>query len=147
METLREQAKNNAIKMIKNNLDRYNELTHLSHNHIWLEVYPDGKCNEAEEVDRNTSHWIDYPDKAVATIYTIANCEFCDCDACVSWRDAHDEDMSDKEFAAKWGYDRLEVSDTDFAQHLKDYESYIDPTDDVLSAIDDIEHGYFSDEQ
>jgi hypothetical protein len=56
--------------------------------------------------------------------------------------------MTDEEFEAKWGYDRFEAYGLDysFSQHLKDYDAYIDPTDDVLEAIDEIEHGYFDDE-
>lgn len=145
----REIAKQNATELIAANLDRYNELMHDHSIHMWLQCNPDGTIDECQEADMNTRHYISYPDKPLANILDIITCGGqCDCDACVSWRDAHSGDMTDEEFETKWGYDRFEAYGLDysFAQHLKDYDAYIDPTDDALSAIDGIEYGYFDDE-
>jgi len=147
MKTLREIAKENASKLISENIDRYNELAHLSHNHIWLEAHPNGDVTEAEEADRNTTHWIDYPNKEVESIYTIANCEYCDCDVCASWQQSGDDDITDEEFESRWGFSKEDVGN-DFCSHLRDYDAYNgDIEDDALAAIDDIEYGYFDDEQ
>lgn len=147
MKTIRETAKENATELISENIDRYNELAHLSHNHIWLEAYPDGNVTEAEEPDNNTTHWIDYPTKEVASILTIAKCEYCDCDACASWRQSSDDDITDEEFESRWGFSKEDVGN-DFARHLRDYDAYDGDIEyNALVAIDEIEYGYFDDEQ
>ena len=147
MKTLREIAKENAAKIIDENLDRYNELSHLSHNHIWLEAMPDGTVHETEEASMQTYHYVKYSEQPVADILTIASCQYCDCDACASYKQAFDDDVSSEDFSEKWGYDRTDV-DPDFATHLRDYEMYnYDFEQDALDAIDDIDYGYFDDEQ
>lgn len=120
---------------------------HTSHNHIWIEVYPDGKVYQTEEVDMNTSHYLSYPDEEVQSILEIANCQYCDCDACASYKQSHDDDMDDQSFYDHWGYNKEDV-DEDFAQHLKDYEYYdYDMAENALNAIDEIPYGYFDDEE
>lgn len=138
--------KENAAKLIDENGDRYNELAHLSHNHIWIEAMPDGTVHETEEASMQTSHYISYPDEPIAEILTISRCQYCDCDACASWHQAHDKDVSDEEFEERWGFTKEDVGD-DFASHLRDYEMYnYDLEDTAMTAIDNIEYGYFNDE-
>lgn len=145
--TLRETAKANAITLIEANLDTYNEWAHNHHTHIWLEAWPDGEVHQTEEASMQTTHWLDYPNHPVATILEIARCEYCDCGACASFDDASNPNITNEEFEEKWGYSREDVSGS-FAQHLKDYEVYdFDMVDRALAAIDDIEFGYFDDEE
>ena len=141
----REKAKEQTIKLIEQNIDRYNELNHTSHNKIWIEVYPDGNVYETEEASNNTYHMIN--DKKVANVLDIAKCEYCDCDACVSWRDAHDTEVTEEEFKTRWHYEKSDVGEN-FANHLKNYEYYdYEMADRAAEAIDGIEYGYFDDEQ
>lgn len=146
MKTMRELAKDNAIALIEENLDVYNEWAHRSHNHIWIEALPDGSVHQTEEADMNTTHWIIYPNKAIANILTIACCEYCDCDACASYDQAHDDYIDDDEFKSRWRYRKCDVDD-DFSKHLKDCEMYdYDMADNAVAAIDKIDYGYFDDE-
>ena len=146
METKREIAKENITKLINENIDRYNELSHTCHNYLWLEVYPDGTANETEEVSPMTTHWIDYPKKNVANVLSIAQGFYCDCDACESYKQAFDDEITDDDFKSKWGYDKGDV-DKNFAQHLKDYEAYdYDMVGNACDNIDDLYFGYFEDE-
>ena len=145
MNTIRNQAKENAKKYVENNIDRLNELSHQSHNHIWVEVTPDGQVSMAEEADISTRHLSNGGE--IANVLTIASCEYCDCDACSSYRQSKDDDISDEDFSEHWGYIREDVSDS-FAQHLKDCEAYnYDMADEVEEAIDDLPQGYFEDEK
>ena len=143
---IREIAKKNVENFVDENLDRLNELTHASHNHLWIEVYPDGSVNLAEEASMQTSHWIEYGKKAVASVLEVATCQYCDCDACLSYKQAHDDDVDEEEFHDRWGYSKEEVGN-DFSSHLRDLESYdYDMPDKAMAAIDQIEYGYFDDE-
>lgn len=143
----REEAKKNAIELIEKNLDIYNEWSHQSQNHIWIECMPDGSVYQTEEADMQTRHYIDYPDEEVANILDIAICQYCDCDACASFNQSTDPDIDDVEFESRWGYKREDVCG-DFAQHLKDYEMFnYDLADAAVKAIDEIPYGYFDDEE
>lgn len=144
--TLREIAKKNIESCIEQNINKLNELAHTSHNHVWLEVYPDGDVSLAEETDMQTSHWVKYGEKAVATVLEVATCQYCDCDACESFAQAHDEDVDEDEFLTRWGFSKEDVGDN-FAQHLKDFEAFnYDMADDAVAAVNDVQFGYFDDE-
>ena len=132
--------------MIEENIDLYNKWAHTSNNHIWIEVYPSGNVYQTEEASMNASHYISYPDKEVQSILEIADCTYCDCDACASYNQAHDDDIEDQDFEKHWGYAKADVSE-DFVEHLKDCEYYdYDMVERALEAYDDIPFGYFDDE-
>lgn len=142
----REIAKKNVKSCIEQDLNKLNEVAHTSHNHVWLEVYPDGNVSLAEEADMQTSHWVKYGEKAVATVLEVATCQYCDCDACASFAQAHDEDVDEDEFLTRWGFEKKDVGD-DFAQHLKEFEFFnYDLAADAVAAVDNIDFGYFDDE-
>ena len=86
--TIRQQAIQTIKDMDYSDLRELVVKSHDTNSHKWMEVYPDGSINEAEEADNNSAHYISYPDKEVATIFNINNesCEACGCDICVMYR-------------------------------------------------------------
>ena len=125
--------------------------SHTSTTRQWVEVYPDGTINQAEEADNNTTHWISYPEKAVANIYTISNANCgCNCDICIMYK--HFEGLCKEEFIEAYGEDDWEYcNDNSLEQAIYDYSTDngvfpSDIRDAMLEAIDDIEFGYFDDE-
>lgn len=96
--------------------------SHRSHTHQWVEVYPDGTVCETEEVDDNTGHYLEYPNRPVATLLEIASSSsgYCDCDVCcaIKWYEDHE----------------LATSEWDYVEEM-------------LDALESIEYGYFDDEE
>lgn len=155
MATLRE----NAIQQVKDmEYDYLRSLVTKSHDtnsHKWMEVTPDGNVHETEEADNNTTHWIDYPNKEVATIFNINNesCEACNCDICVMYRHAEDgkeafiEDYGHTE--EEWDY----CNETSLDDAILEFERDNDGLDgesireQMIDAIEEIDYGYFDDEQ
>lgn len=155
MATLRE----NAIQQVKDmEYDYLRSLVIKSHDtnsHKWMEVTPDGNVHETEEADNNTTHWIDYPNKEVATIFNINNesCEACNCDICVMYRHAEDgkeafiEDYGHTE--EEWDY----CNETSLDDAILEFERDNDGLDgesireQMIDAIEEIDYGYFDDEQ
>lgn len=121
--------------------------------HQWVECEPDGDVHETEEVDNNTSHWIDYPNKEVACIYTICQerAGVCNCDICTMYR--HFEDMDKEEFIERYSEDdwnycnehSLDDAILDF-EHENDGLNREDIREQMVDAIKGIEYGYFDDE-
>lgn len=150
--TLREQAiqavKDIDYEALKDMLVR----SHTCTTHQWMEVHPDGTISETEEADNNTRHYISYPDKEVANIYNIsdANCG-CNCDICTLYN--HFESLTKEEF--------LDIHNEDDLEYCKDYtreQAIYDVCTDngacpedirewMLYVIEEIEYGYFDDEQ
>lgn len=141
MKTLREIAKDNAREFINGNIETLNVLSHRSHNHIWVEVLPDGTVHLAEEASMQTYH------ANGVNVLDIARCEYCGCDACASYDQAFDGDIDNEGFARSWGFDRQDVEE-DFFQHLRDFDFvYYDFENDVIAEIDNVEYGFFDDEK
>lgn len=150
--SLRDLAKSKAIALCEDddNVDRYNEWSHTGNTHVWLCAGEDGDVWETEEADMQTNHYYDYPNNPIANILNICSCDsgYCDCDACLSWRDLEDDNISDEEFEQRWGCERDKKElEYGFASWLRDWDAYYaDYAQDVIDAINDIEYGYFDDE-
>lgn len=152
MDTLREQAKAYVNAMSDDELHSMIVRGHDTNSHKWVECMPDGTVHETEEADNNTTHWIDYPHKAVATIYNIANecAEACNCDTCTMYR--HVAEYDEEELVERWGQETLDYYKTySREQALLDdaREAGISSEtirEQMLDAINEIEHGYFNDE-
>jgi len=152
MSTLREQAKAYVNAMSDDELESMIVRAHATNSHKWVECMPDGTVHETEEADNNTTHWIDYPRKAVATIYNIANecAGACNCDTCTMYRQLTECD--EEEWVERWGQDALDYCKTyTLEQALLDdaREAGISSEtirEQMLDAIDELEHGYFNDE-
>lgn len=122
--------------------------------HQWVECEPDGDVHETEEADNNTSHWIDYPHKQVATIYEI--CEEsaggCNCDICTMYE--HFADMDKDEFIEKyskeeWEYCNVVSFDDAILEAERDNGGRTAEgiREQMIDAIKEIEYGYFDDEE
>lgn len=152
MKTIREQAKENVHKLSNDTLNDWAVSEHTSNTHRWVEVHPDGQVSETEEADNNSSHWIDYPNKEVASIYEIstASCEPCNCDICCMYRHYEDCDGDKEEFLYSHSEEDLEYcQENTLEQALRDNDSLksaSDIRDEMLDAIDEIYYGYFDDE-
>lgn len=152
MKTMRQKAIDYVKSMSDSELDRLLVCGHDTNSHKWMEVYPDGTVNEAEEADNRTDHYISYPDKPVATIYNINDqcAEACNCDICTMYRRFRDCDK--EEFIEDFGQD-----DWDYCNEHTQEEAILDFEHDsgnygedirtqMLDAINEIELGYFNDE-
>lgn len=150
--SLRDLAKSKAIAICEDddNVDRYNEWSHTGNTHVWLCAGKDGDVWETEEADMQTGHYYDYSHEPIANILDICSCDsgYCDCDACVSWRDLEDDNISDEEFERRWGCERDKKElEYGFASWLRDWDAYYsDYAQDAINNINDIEYGYFDDE-
>lgn len=150
--TLREKAKAWVSAMSDEVLDSMLVRGHLTNSHKWVECYPDGSIHEAEDADNNTTHWIDYPHKAVASIYNIAyQCaEACNCDICNMY--GHFRYYDKKNFITYYSKE-----DWDYCNEHNQIDAILaferDNGSDsetirqkMLDAIDNIDFGYFLDE-
>lgn len=138
-------------------IDELNDMVVRSHDmstHQWVECMPNGTVHETEEADNNTSHWIDYPNKEVAAIYNIcsASGEACNCDICTMYR--HFEDMDKEEFIERYSEDDWNYcNETSLDDAILDFErnngglTGEDIREQMIAAIEKIEHGYFDDEE
>ena len=154
METLRQNAIQQVKDMENSYLMRLVVKSHSTNSHKWVEVTPDGNVHEAEEADNNTTHWIEYPNKEVASIFNINNesCEACGCDICVMYRHAEDgkeafiEDYGHTE--EEWAY----CNETSQDEAIIEYELDNGGLDgegireQMIEAIEEINFGYFNDE-
>ena len=137
--------------------DELNDMVVRSHDrttHQWMECYPDGSVSETEEVDNNTTHWIDYPNKAVAAIYNICSesAESCSCDICTMYR--HFEDMDKDEIIERYSEEDWDYCNaTSLDDAILEFESENgglageDIREQMITAIEGIEYGYFDDEE
>lgn len=137
-------------------VDELNDMivrSHGANSHKWVECMPDGTVHETEEADNNTSHWLDYPNKEVATIYEICQerAGYCNCDICTMYRWFADEDK--EEFIERyseedWNY----CNETSLSDAILDFERENDGLtgeairEQMIDAIEEIEYGYFDDE-
>lgn len=151
--TIREQVKQIIANYDDDKLEQMLVKQHTGTTHEWIEVYPDGDVHEAEEADDNTTHWIEYPKKAVATLYDICHpndCQ-CDCDDCTMYE--RFEEMTKEEFIDRYDEDVWEYCNTTSYE-----ESIIDTNHDngiyaddvrqwMLDNLGEIEQGYFDDEE
>ena len=152
MTTMRQKAIDYVNGLTDEQLDRLLICGHDTNSHKWIEVYPDGTVNEAEEADNRTSHYINYPDKPVATIYNINDecAEACNCDVCTMYRRFLDCDK--EEFIEDYGQDDYDycnenTQDEAILDHEHENGNYgEDIRTQMLDAINEIEHGYFDDE-
>ena len=151
--TFREKAIEYVNKMTDEELDRLIIMGHDTHSCKWIEVYPNGTVHETEEADNNTSHYIQYPNKEVASIYMIHRecAEACNCEICTMFRWFEYE--SKEEFI-----ERYSENDWNYCNNKKLEEAILDQehenglySDDIreqmITAIEDIEYGYFDDEE
>lgn len=152
MKTIREKAKAYVESLDYKTLNDWAIKDHTSQTHMWVQVYPDGQVSETEEADNNTTHWIDYPDKEVLSVYEIstASCEPCNCDICCMYRHYEDCDGDKEEFLYSHSEDDWDYcQENTLEQALRDCD-YLKSTSDIreemLDAIDEIYYGYFDDE-
>lgn len=150
MKTIREKAKENVQNLDYDTLNDWAVSAHTSRTHRWVEVHPDGDVSETEEADNNTTHWVDYPNKEVASIYEISaeSCEPCNCDICCLYQDYEDGDK--EEFLCGHSEEDWEYcQENTLEQALRDNDSLksaSDIRDEMLDNIDEIYYGYFDDE-
>ncbi len=150
MKTIREKAKENVQELSYETLHDWAVSEHTSRTHRWVEVHPDGDVSETEEADNNTTHWVDYPNKEVASIYEISaeSCEPCNCDICCLYQDYEDGDK--EEFLCGHSEEDWEYcQENTLEQALRDNDSLksaSDIRDEMLDNIDEIYYGYFDDE-
>ena len=154
MKTNREKAIEHVNAM---DIDELNDMvvrTHGALTHQWVEVYPNGTVHETEEPDNNTSHWIDYPNKAVCNIYDIRreSAQSCNCDICTMYDDF--DNMDKDEFIERyskeeWEYCNVVSFDDAILEAERDNDGLTaeDIREQMISAIEKIEHGYFDDEE
>ena len=154
MATIRQNAIQQVKDMEQSYLEKLVVKSHDTHSHKWMEVTPDGRVRETEEADNNTTHWIDYPNKEVASIYNISNesCEACNCDICTMYRHAEDgkdafiEDYGHTE--EEWAYCN-ETSQDDAIDNYELDNGGLDGEgirEQMIEAIEEIKYGYFNDE-
>ena len=152
-DSLRHKAIEFVEEMDDEKLDDMVVRAHDGSTHQWMQCFPDGTVSETEEVDNNTTHWIDYPDKAVANIYNIcpASAGACSCDTCTMYR--HFEDMSKEVFIDRyseedWDYCNRTSLDDAILESERDNDGLCggDIREEMISAIEEIEYGYFDDE-
>ena len=127
---------------------------HTNYTHQWVECYPDGTVSETEEADNNTTHWVKYPKKAVASIYNICDAggSCCDCDICTMYR--HFEDMDKEEFIESyseedWDYCNENSREEAILVFERDNDGLSSEgiREQMIDAIKEIEYGYFDDEE
>lgn len=151
MTTMRQKAIDYVNSLTDDELDRLLICGHDTNSHKWMEVYPDGTVHEAEEADNNTTHWI-YPKKLVATIYNINNqcAGACNCDDCTMYRRFHDcdkEEFIEDYDGDVWDYCNTTSLEKCILETAHDNGIYgEDIRTQMLDAINEIEHGYFDDE-
>lgn len=129
--------------------------SHRSHTHQWVEVYPDGTVCETEEADDNTGHYLEYPNRPVATLLEIASSSsgYCDCDVCCAIKRYEEylrNEMDAEEFNQLTGYDAAEFDEYSLHDLYEDHElatSEWDYVEEMLDALESIEYGYFDDEE
>lgn len=127
--------------------------SHNGSTHQWMEVEPDGTVHETEEVDNNTTHWVEYPTKEVAAIYNICSesAEACSCDICVMyrWFSVEDkEEFIDRYSEEDWDYCNENSLDDAILEFERDNNGLCgeDIREQMIDAIKEIEYGYFEDE-
>lgn len=155
MKTIRQQAIQTIKDMDYSDLEALVVKSHDTNSHKWMEVTPGGKVRQAEEADNNSAHYINYPDKEVASIFNIndESCEACGCDICTMYRHAED---GKEAFIEDYGYTEDEwdyCNETSHDDAIVEYELINGGLDgesireQMIEAIENIEHGYFDDEQ
>lgn len=153
MKTNRQKALDYIKDMKIDVLEQYLIDGHKTNSHRWVEIEPDGNVHDTEESNNNNSHWIDYPNKEVASIYEVCreSAEPCNCDMCTEYR--HFNEMSKEEFIESYSEDSYEYWESrTLDEALLEYEidngrDAEDIRDEMLEAIDEIEYGYFDDEE
>lgn len=152
--TIRQKAIDYINNMSDDELDRMVVCTHDTNSHKWMEVYPNGNVHETEEADNNTTHWIKYPTKKVACIWDIhqERAEACPCDICTMYR--HFKDMDKEEFVGRyseedWDYCNETNLDDAILEFERDNDGLYgeDIREQMIYAIEEIEYGYFDDEE
>ncbi len=150
--TMRQKAIDYVNNMSDEELDRLLVEEHEYRTHKWMEVYPNGNVHETEEPDNRTSHYINYPDMEVANIYDIhPECaESCGCDICSMYRDFKDmdkEEFVDSYSEEDWNYCNEHEREDAILDYEHDNGSYgEDIREHMLSVINQIDYGYFDDE-
>lgn len=141
----RDKAKLSVETMTKGRLQEIIIAQHAMDGHRWMEVYPDGEICEAHEAGGTTTHWIDYPEKAVEKILEICNGNApCNCDVCTAHRDR--DEMGEDEFREIYG-DAWD-GDSTLSEDILDKEGWYaeELRDEMIIAIGQIPYGYFDDE-
>lgn len=156
--TKNDSLRHKAIAFVESmNDDELNDMVvrfHGGATHQWMEVMPDGTVHETEEAGNNTTHWIKYPTKEVASIYNICSesAEACDCDICTMYR--HFKDMDKEEFIERysendWEYCNETSLDDAILWFERDNDGLTggDIREQMIAAIEELEYGYFDDEE
>lgn len=152
-DSLRHKAIAFVEEMTDDELDDMVVRSHDGTTHQWMEVEPDGTVHETEEIDNNTTHWIDYPTNEVPSIYNICSesAEACSCDICTMYR--HFEDMDKEEFIESyseedWDYCNETSLDDAILEFERDNGGLTgeDIREQMITAIEELEYGYFDDE-
>lgn len=153
MDTLREQAKGYVNAMSDDELEGMIVRAHKTNSHKWVECMPDGTVHKTEAADNNTTHWIKYPTKEVASIYNICDesAETCNCDICTMYR--HFEDMDKEEFIERYSEEDWDYcNETSLNDAILEFErdngglTGEDIREQMITAIEELEYGYFDDE-
>lgn len=151
--TMRQKAIDYVNDMSGEQLDHLLVCGHETNSHKWMEVEPDGTVHETEEADNNTTHWIKYTTKKVASIYNICDesAEACPCDICTMYR--HFKDMDKEEFIEcyseeDWDYCNETSLDDAILVFERDNGGLTgeDIREQMITAIEELEYGYFDDE-
>lgn len=151
--TMRQKAIDYVNDMTANELDRLIICGHDTNSHKWIEVETDGEVHETEEANNNTRHYVSYPDKEVKNIYNIndQSAGACCCDICAMY--SHFEDWDKEEFIERyseddWNYCNKTDKDDAILQYHRDNDcpTREDIRKQMIDAIEDIEYGYFDDE-
>lgn len=152
--TLRENLKNSLTSISDSIIQDWWVDKHTACSCKWVEVYPNGTWAVTEEVSANTTHWLDYPNKQIESIYHIcdSSSQYCDCWVCTLNRDYDNEEMTDEEFEQEYEFTRESIKDDSFKQLVADYYHNKDVyecqvRDELINAVDNIEYGYFDDEE
>ncbi len=117
----------------------------------WIEVNPSGHVHETSESDNYTRHFIEYPDKEVADIFTIhIDCAeaYCRCDLCMMYQNFRN--MPKEEFIDSYSEDEYEyVSITSLEEAILDMSeiSCDNVRSEIIENIEKIAYGYFDDEK
>lgn len=149
----RQRALDTVYEWDVDDLDDMVVRAHDMHTHQWVECEPDGTVHETEEADNNTSHWIDYPNKEVASIYEICqeSAEHCNCEICTMYRwfaDEDEEEFIERYSEEDWNY----CNENSLDDAILDFERENDGLtgeairEQMIDAIKEIEYGYFDDE-
>lgn len=153
--TLRQSAIHQVKNLEYSYLRRLVVMSHDTNSHKWIEVRPDGMVYQTEETDNNTTHWINYPNKEVASIFNIndESCEACNCDICRMYRHAEDgkeafiDDYGHTE--DEWNYCIVTNKDDAIVEYEIENGGLEGEgiREQMIDAIEEIEYGYFNDEQ